>query len=120
MNVSAYQEKVDSRIIIDTYAWNRFNPNRQVSLNSLNQSQSQGSTAEWEAGTEDEYTDYGDDELEGEELQTLKQPGEFKPKGLTDEQLLLCSATLRGYSLKNKKWRKFQRLRWLEAQTNQK
>lgn len=111
---------MDSRIIIDTYAWNRFNPNRQVFLNNLNRSQSRGNTADDDDSVEDDYTDYGDDELDGEELTTLNQPGEFNPKGLTKDQLLLCSATLRGYSLKNKKWRKCQWLCWLVVQTNQK
>ncbi|KAL8829738.1 MAG: hypothetical protein Q9191_001848 [Dirinaria sp. TL-2023a] len=95
---------VDSRIIIDTYAWNRFNPNRQVFLNNLNRSQSPANTADDEDSVQDEDTDYGDDDLDGEELTTLSQPGEFNPKSLTKDQLLLCSATLRGYSLKNKKW----------------
>ncbi|KAM0804807.1 putative AAA family ATPase [Usnea florida] len=56
---------VDSRIIIDTYAWNRFNPNHQVA---------------------------------GEQK---------KPTALTNDQLLLCSASLKGYSLKNKEWLTF-------------
>lgn len=94
---------MDSRIIIDTYAWNRFNPNRQVSPNSLGKEQAQAQS--WDGHGEDEdddvYTDYGDDDLD-DDIDAVAQASELKPKALTKEQLLLCSATLRGYSLKNK------------------
>ncbi|KAF2093447.1 putative AAA family ATPase [Rhizodiscina lignyota] len=50
---------VNSRVIIDTYAYNRFNPNRKINTK------------------------------------------------LTDEQRLLCMHTVRGYSLRDKKWLTF-------------
>lgn len=107
---STNQQQVDSRIIIDTYAWNRFNPNRQVSLYGLHQSRPQVHSLDEEDGSHDDSTDYGDDDLDSEELEAINQAGVFKPKGLTKDQLLLCGATLRGYSLKNKKWRKLRPL----------
>lgn len=99
------QQQVDSRIILDTYAWNRFNPNRQVSLGALNQPVGQviyGDDAE--DCSED---DYGDDSLDALLAQGTHQPGQARSQSLTKDQLLLCSATLKGYSLKNKKWRQY-------------
>ena len=102
--------KVDSRIIIDTYAWNRFNPNRQVSLATLTKSAKRApvtpdSDDEGEDEDEDEYnedyTDYEDDSGCEEVLV------ENSLKSLTKDQLLLCSASLKGYSLRNKKWLTF-------------
>ena len=104
--------QVNSRIIIDTYAWNRFNPTRQVSLSSL------GTKVATPINHEDEYDDYDDEDDEGtddddyeENIQRsshaiAKNADETPALNLTKEQLLLCSATLKGYSLKNKKWRK--------------
>lgn len=103
--------KVDSRIIIDTYAWNRFNPNRQVSLSPL------GSKMVIPVNNSNESDDYYDDEEDGyddEYNRSAQRSGhgiannsnDIPTLTLTEEQLLLCSATLKGYSLKNKKWRK--------------
>ena len=104
--------KVNSRIIIDTYAWNRFNPNRQVSLSPL------GSKmvipVDNSNGSDDYYDDDEEDEFDDEYNRSAQRPGHDIAKNsndiptltLTEEQLLLCSATLKGYSLKNKKWRK--------------
>lgn len=102
---------VDGRIIIDTYAWNRFNPNKQVHLSALSkpiknagqvysdhdEDDSDGSLSE-----SDSYVDEEDYESDGNVA-----TGEKKPTALTNDQLLLCSASLKGYSLKNKKWLTF-------------
>ncbi|KAL8849320.1 MAG: hypothetical protein Q9221_005671 [Calogaya cf. arnoldii] len=93
---------VDSRIILDTYAWNRFNPNRQVSLGALVQPQRQPINGD--DGDESSEDEYGDESLDNILAQGTSQPGQAKPQALTKDQLLLCSATLKGYSLKNKKW----------------
>ncbi|KAL8796535.1 MAG: hypothetical protein Q9195_001209 [Heterodermia aff. obscurata] len=91
---------VESRIIIDTYAWNRFNPDRQVSLNGLGKYKGEAS---WNEDDEDE--DYEDVNYDGD---VDMQPGQLKgQQPLTKEQLLLCSGWLRGYSLRNKKWLQF-------------
>ncbi|KAL8727171.1 MAG: hypothetical protein Q9166_006208 [cf. Caloplaca sp. 2 TL-2023] len=97
---------VDSRIILDTYAWNRFNPNRQVCLNTLSQPRKQD-TNDGSSSSEDEYSDYGDDELDVDFPDGVEQPGQARQQSLTKDQLLLCSPTLKGYSLKNKKWLTF-------------
>lgn len=103
---------MDGRIIIDTYAWNRFNPNLQVQLNTLNQPRAQPLGSQTYADddySEDEYTDYGDDDMDDDIIDVVDQPGKARQQALTKDQLLLCSATLKGYSLKNKKWRKWKR-----------
>ena len=119
MKHSLTLHQVDSRIIIDTYAWNRFNPNRQVSLSTLSQSRAPRQDANDDDRSDDEYTDYEDDELGGEIADEINQLGKARPQALTKEQLLLCSATLKGYSLKNKKWCKWRRtLALLERRAN--
>ena len=60
---------VDSRIVIDTDSFNRFNSNSLVRLNR------------------------------------------FEDQDLSADQLLMCSAFLRGYSLKDKKWLRF----WIDS-----
>lgn len=112
--------KVDSRIIIDTYAWNRFNPNDRVSVSALRNSR--GATAE-ACDTDAYYFDEEDDDDvcylhyyseyesdDGESRSCDKKETDEIATALTKEQLLLCGATLKGYSLKNKKWRKLTRL----------
>jgi len=64
------------------------------------------SAASGEDDSEDDYTDYGDDDQDEEIIHEASQPGKARPQALTKDQLLLCSASLKGYSLKNKKWRK--------------
>lgn len=101
----ADRPQVDSRIILDTYAWNRFNPNRQVSLNALVQPARQDSNRdEADDSSDNEYGDASWDNILAERTQ---QPGQARSQSLTKDQVLLCSATLKGYSLKNKKWRQY-------------
>lgn len=85
--------QVDSRIIIDTYAYNRFNPNRGISLSPLGKNDS-GS----ESSSETDYM--SDEDSEGRQLGT-EQP----LTALTKNQLLIASPSVRGYALKTKKWR---------------
>ena len=123
--------QVDSRIIIDTYAWNRFNPNRQVSLANLGRSKDAArindegeydndNEEDEEYGEEDDdYTDYGDEEFD--DYNNGAPNGGLKTvKSLTKDQLILCSASLRGYSLRNKKWLQFSvhkvaEIKWNES-----
>ena len=104
--------QVHSRIIIDTYAWNRFNPNKQVNLATLSSSFKRTRSVEWgeysdDDGDDDEvYNDYDEDEeYEPDEVVVTRE--KCKLKQWTTAQLLLCSASLKGYSLKNKKWLTF-------------
>lgn len=101
---------VDSRIIVDTYAWNRFNPNDQVSLNNL------GDWTKARYNGSDSDGDYDDDYYEGSEYDSddgtlanaRKSSGNTDSvSALSKEQLLTCSSSLKGYSLKNKKWLTF-------------
>lgn len=114
-----FDEQVDSRIIIDTYAWNRFNPNRQVSLSALGRAKK--SLRITGGDSDDEIDDYDDEDEEydyeydeddsDDEYEDMQDAGcgpsnnEKILASLTKEQLLLCSTSLKGYSLKNKKWR---------------
>lgn len=108
-----YPIQVDSRIIIDTYAWNRFNPNKQVHLSTLSRSikkarpdysdYDEDDSEEEDYEDSDSYVDEEDDDFD-EDMATGEKR---KPTSLTKDQLLLCSASLKGYSLKNKKWLTF-------------
>ena len=110
---------MDSRIIIDTYAWNRFNPNSQVSLSRLSPKSRKGADAKDDTLADDDDEEYNSDcdedsydemcssDYEFERYDTGADATKAKPAPLTDEQLLLCCATLRGYSMKNKKWLEF-------------
>lgn len=100
---------VDSRIVIDTYAWNRFNPNRQVSLSSLQSiTQKELDNIPQESDDEDDEYEYeSEEEDEITENHRSATSLQHDLTSLSDEQLLICSASLLGYSLRNKKWLKF-------------
>lgn len=111
-----FDEQVDSRIIIDTYAWNRFNPNRQVSLSALGKAKKSpritGEDSDDDYDDEDEEYDYEYDEDDSDDEYEDLQDARCGPSNnekllasLSKDQLLLCSTSLKGYSLKNKKWR---------------
>ena len=101
--------QVRSRIIIDTYAWNRFNPNKQVNLANIAGPLKKAHSDDSHEYSDDENEDYEDyDDDEGYEPDEVIVTGEkISLKSLTSDQLLLCSASLKGYSLKNKKWLTF-------------
>jgi len=97
---------VNSRIIIDTYAYNRFCPNRRVNLSRFSHSN--------EVSYEDDDND-GDDSCDYYEngcldtnddsaLKPRRKQLEAETPPLTPDQLLTATHTLRGYSLKDKKW----------------
>ena len=105
---------MDSRIIIDTYAWNRFNPNKQVNLAALAKSNKKAvvvdGSEDYDDEDEDEDDDYDEDcyseDDDAEEIGSV-EGDKSAPEPLTDDQLLLCVASLKGYSLRNKKWLTF-------------
>ena len=111
--------QVDSRIIIDTYAWNRFNPDHQVSLSRFS-SKNRDAIDTSSAITSEDEDDSWDDE-DGQETYDADGRSDYeseigftdanttrtKPSPLTEAQLLMCCASLRGYSMKNKKWLEF-------------
>lgn len=103
--------QVDSRIIVDTYAWNRFNPNKQVNLTTLARPITKARSINSEEyneedGEDEDYQSYDDDE-EYESHEDVLTGEKSNLKSLTNDQMLLCSASLKGYSLKNKKWLTF-------------
>ncbi|KIW00749.1 uncharacterized protein PV09_07732 [Verruconis gallopava] len=100
---------IDGRIVVDTYGWNRFNPNYAVFVSALDKKDSKtvGGT-----GLDDDVDDDGiyDDEccdggmpVDGHFLES----DDTEKQALTDEQRLICSPLVRGYSLKNKLWLNF-------------
>lgn len=92
---------VDSRIVIDTYAWNRFQPNRQVQLSTLNKKPPCLAT------DGDDSVDGYDNDADSYEVEDVGNSDAEHLMSLTKDQLLLCSPSLYGYSLKNKKWLQF-------------
>jgi hypothetical protein len=98
---------IDGRIVIDTYGWNRFNPNYAIFVSTLDRKDAKA------LGTEDEGMDSGD--MDDDECCDGGMPidGHFldvedcEKQALTEEQRLTCSPLVRGYSLKNKLWLNF-------------
>ncbi|KAL8950587.1 MAG: hypothetical protein Q9222_003396 [Ikaeria aurantiellina] len=84
---------IETRIIIDTYAWNRFNPDHQVTLDDL---------------PPHGDSDCSDDSPDTDEPDDANQKSEKSSSALTADELLLCSPTVKGYSLKTKKWLTFR------------
>jgi hypothetical protein len=97
------KQTVDSRIIIDCDAHNRFLPNQAVSFSMLGK-----------ADSEHNYVQDDDDDMvdsDGDSTEYISTPGEEgmtgtspKHRPLTSKELLLAVPYVRGYALKNKKW----------------
>jgi hypothetical protein len=80
-NTQHKKYSVDSRIIVDTAAFNTFNPNQRIRVGSL---------------------------IDDETYVAPPLPsGTPEDCSLNDFQLMLCSTFVRGYSLKDKDWLKF-------------
>ncbi|KAL1646915.1 hypothetical protein SLS58_003051 [Diplodia intermedia] len=101
---------VNSRIIIDTYAFNRFNPNKKVRVSRIKTDDPQplNSSDEFDSDYDDDYS--GDSD--SEDGIGMTEPWPPIPQGASDsclgeEQFLICTDVLRGYSLKDKKWMQF-------------
>ncbi|CAE7031941.1 hypothetical protein CFE70_004511 [Pyrenophora teres f. teres 0-1] len=98
---------VKGRIVIDTYGWNRFNPTHTIFVAPFNQKEPSPQSLHNTDGTE-EYEEYEEDDsgmpMDGA-FADEEDPAKHMP--LTDEQKLICSPLLRGYSLKNKLWLNF-------------
>jgi len=98
---------VNSRIIIGTYAYNRFCPNRKVSLSRFSQSNevSYDNDEDDDMDADDCY-DYYDEDNNLDTGDAAPKPRrkqlEAETPPLTPDQLLTATHTLRGYSLKDK------------------
>ena len=101
---------IDGRIVIDTYGWNRFNPNYAIFVSALERKE-----ARVVGDSSDDDDSYGGGMDDDEEVCDGGMPldGHFlegddsEKQALTDEQKLTCSPLVRGYSLKNKLWLNF-------------
>lgn len=108
-NGTKERHNVRGRIVIDTYGWNRFNPNYAINLNPLSQKDAPPNpqSADYNSEAEEEYDDpyagcYGSDHgAYTDEEKIVEQPP------LSSEQKLICKPILRGYSLKDKLWLNF-------------
>jgi hypothetical protein len=89
--IKLIEEQVTGRIIIDTEAFERFNPNRTEDYDELHESDF--ITKEISPTKFAKSVNYADKE----------ESPEIK---LTEEAHLICKSTLLGYSLKLKRWRK--------------
>jgi hypothetical protein len=96
------------QIVIDTYGWNRFNPSFPVFNTAFTQKDPVLLNYEYggeDSGAEEDY-DGGEDSmpLDGH---FADEEDAAKHAPLTEEQKLICSPLLRGYSLKSKLWLNF-------------
>jgi hypothetical protein len=106
---------IKGRIVIDTYGWNRFNPNMSVFVTPLHYKDDTtasgvgggGGDATGEYGGDDEYDDgYDDDDggMPADGFFADEEDDESKRMTLTDEQRMICIPLVRGYALKEKMW----------------
>ncbi|KAH8879647.1 P-loop containing nucleoside triphosphate hydrolase protein [Thozetella sp. PMI_491] len=104
--IGATLVSVDSRIVVDAFAHGKFSNESQRSLNSLDRMDALPAV-QGDADDDGGYVDnsitnyYGDDDLEDGAAERENK------RELTDEQLILCSPMLKGFSLKTKKWLEF-------------
>jgi hypothetical protein len=94
---------INSRVILDTAAFNRFNPNRKISLTQIDASSTASSEDDWTRSGRGRRGHYNPTS----QVTDGKTTGDFIEPGLTDMQLLMSTPSLRGYSLKDKKWLDF-------------
>src|SRR6266498_3481940 len=100
-----FSSQVDSRIIIDTYAHNKFLPNRSVLLNPLGKfgGTSRIRSCDDDSCDDSSYDDFSDDD--GHEINGKPDDDTTPTKQkLTERQLWLAVPFVRGYALKTKKW----------------
>ena len=93
---------VSGRIIVDTEAFERFNPQRSESYDDLHDDDFASSDAPTAKTNNSRLS-----KVEANFAEEVAAP----VVKLTEEAHLICKSTLLGYSLKLKKWRKFHN-RW--------
>lgn len=110
---------VKGRVVLDTHGWNRFNPIQSVFVLPLNMVEHvpDGLSVSDDGDLDDDDLDDDDptaecccDDFEG----AIPIDGQFADEDesaartpLTNAQKLVCTPTLRGYSLQNKRWLNF-------------
>jgi hypothetical protein len=104
---------IKGRVVIDTYGWNRFNPNYAIFVTPLNKKEPKalqilGDDLIPDDLTEDESFDDDIDDggipIDGH---FIDEDDSTKRPALTTEQKMICSPLVRGYSLKTKLWLNF-------------
>lgn len=96
--------QVDSRIIIDPDAYRCYNPDYDLNLKPLKKIRADGSTDLADSEEDSQQSEDSSDEDES------SKDGQAKNKSiprLTEDQLLLCGSSVKGYSLRNKRWLDF-------------
>jgi hypothetical protein len=96
---------IKGRIVIDTASWNRLNANYAVFVTPMNQKEPGIRNFDGEDSLDDAEDDLYDEEDDG----GMPADGHFvdeddaaKRVPLTNEQKIICTALVRGYSLKTK------------------
>ncbi|KXJ93320.1 P-loop containing nucleoside triphosphate hydrolase protein [Microdochium bolleyi] len=93
---------VNCRIVVDSHAHAKANPDQQLTLRSLQKLEAQSGVHS--SDSNDNYYNNSYDSYNTEGEQDVFLAGDKKPMALTEEQLLLCTPVVRGYALKTKKW----------------
>ncbi|KAG9252262.1 P-loop containing nucleoside triphosphate hydrolase protein [Emericellopsis atlantica] len=98
-------ETVQSRIVIDGQNWEKSNPENMVMLNTVlhfsTKAVSRRNSISSDASGGSGY------DAQGEQQPDTTTDDEVSRAPMTDDQLLLCSPIVRGYSLTNKRWMEF-------------
>lgn len=104
------KHNIKGRIVIDTYGWNKFNPNWSVFVTPLNQKEANNDGQVEDDDDGDDMFDPGDEDAGGGmpmDGMFADEDGEATRVKLTTEQKMICTPLLRGYALKNKQWLNF-------------
>ncbi|KAH7165777.1 P-loop containing nucleoside triphosphate hydrolase protein [Dactylonectria macrodidyma] len=101
------KENVQSRIVIDGENWEKMNPDHTVWLEALHPQVEVsgrggpcGDDSDSDSGSDDCWGNNNDDDVDSIMGSDQRPP-------LTEEQLIMTSPIVRGYSLKNKRWMEF-------------
>lgn len=98
--------QVDSRIVIDPDAYKCYNPDHDLVLKPLRKTKAAYSTNLAAIDEDTGDSDNSSDEEERSNDSTIKAKKNPVP-ALTEDQLLLCGTSVKGYSLRNKRWLDF-------------
>ncbi|KAJ1329714.1 NTP/NDP exchange transporter [Microdochium nivale] len=96
---------VNCRIVVDSHAHAKANPDQQLTLKSLAKVEAQSGVHS--SDSNDNYYNNSYDDYNSGRQEDIFLSGDKKPMALTDEQLLLCTPVVKGYALKTKKWLEF-------------
>ncbi|KAF4552723.1 Hypothetical protein D9617_9g025130 [Elsinoe fawcettii] len=98
---------VKGRIIVDTYGWNRFDPNMSIYVSPLNKDALD--MGDNRSGSGDDDEEYGDMDNDMEDGMPIDGHFADEDEGdnrvpLDEDQKLICTHLVRGYALKEKLW----------------